>query len=78
MIGWLETKGTNDNEVTPGGVVAMVEDLRTLQDQSARFTSDPAQAYQEAHRHRAEHVRKHGALHRKIEEASERVRRAQD
>ncbi len=78
MIGWLETKGTNDNELTPGEVVAMVEDLRTLKNQGARFTSDPAQAYQEAHRHRAENMRKHGELHRKIQEASERIRKTQD
>ena len=39
-IHWLETKGEQDNELTPGETVAMTEDLRKLKSKGAKFTSD--------------------------------------
>ncbi len=53
MIHWLETKGEGDNELTPGEVIAMVEDLRQVERSGVQFTKDPKQAYEMAHRYRA-------------------------
>ncbi len=46
MIHWLETQGERDNELTPGEVIAMTEDLRRLEDSGAEFTKDPRKAYE--------------------------------
>ncbi|MGE5620364.1 MAG: hypothetical protein ACM3US_14050 [Sphingomonadaceae bacterium] len=46
IIHWLETQGERDNELTPGEVIAMVEDLRMVRDSGAAFTKDPRKAYE--------------------------------
>lgn len=53
MIHWLETQGERDNELTPGEVIAMVEDLRQVERSGEQFTKDPHKAYEMAHKHRA-------------------------
>lgn len=52
VIRWLETKGEQDNELTPGEVIAMVEDFRRLNQSGVPFTNDPHRAFQLAHEHR--------------------------
>jgi hypothetical protein len=52
LIKWLEEEGESDNELTPGEVVAMVEDLRELKREGTPFITDPGTAYQEAHKRR--------------------------
>ncbi|MGE5619170.1 MAG: hypothetical protein ACM3US_07920 [Sphingomonadaceae bacterium] len=56
MIHWLETEGERDNELTPGEVIAMVEDLRQVERDNTPFTKDPQKAYDLAHQHRARRV----------------------
>lgn len=51
-IDWLKKSGERDNELTPGEVIAMVEDLEKLQKSGAAFTNDPAKAFELAHRGR--------------------------
>ena len=53
MIHWLQTQGERDNELTPGEVIAMVEDLRKLEQSKTPFTNDPRRAYELAHARRA-------------------------
>lgn len=43
MIGWLKRKGYNDNELTPGEVDYLLQDLNRLKDRKAGFISDPDQ-----------------------------------
>ncbi|MHB0868616.1 MAG: hypothetical protein ACYC5J_04080 [Chloroflexota bacterium] len=45
LIHWLETEGEKDNELTPGEVIAMVEDLRLVRDAGVPFTNDPRKAF---------------------------------
>ncbi|HEY8477371.1 MAG TPA: hypothetical protein VIN09_10955 [Chloroflexota bacterium] len=52
-IHWLETQGERDNELTPGEVLAMTEDLRKLKQEGTAFTADPHRVYELAHRYRA-------------------------
>jgi hypothetical protein len=70
IISWLEKQGTRDNELTPGEVVAMVEDLRTLEDKDIPFTDNPDKAFQEAHRYREENNKNFTKNHKEIHEAS--------
>ena len=53
VIHWLATQGERDNELTPGEVIAMVEDLRQVEKSKAPFTKDPHKAYDLAHGYRA-------------------------
>lgn len=52
VINWLETKGEQDNELTPGEVIAMTEDFRRPRQGGAQFINDPHQVFQMAHQHR--------------------------
>lgn len=70
IIGWMEKKGTFDNEFTPGEVVAIVEDLRSLKQSGTQFTNNPDQAFQEAHQHRGRNNQQHQQLHQEILAAS--------
>ncbi|HET7036003.1 MAG TPA: hypothetical protein VFI42_10020 [Thermomicrobiaceae bacterium] len=70
IISWMEKKGTFDNEFTPGEVVAMVEDLRSLKQGGEQFTDNPDQAFQEAHQHRGHNNQQHQQLHQEILAAS--------
>lgn len=75
LIRWLETKGGADNELTPGEVVAMVEDLRSLKQNGTPFTNNPDQAYREAHQQRGANDQRHAGLHQQILSESTRIRR---
>lgn len=52
IIQWLDKKGEQDNELTPGEVIAMREDMQHLREQGASFTSDPSRVFQMMHRFR--------------------------
>lgn len=41
VIKWLEDKGEQDNELTPGEVVAMKEDLENLKKKGVEFSKNP-------------------------------------
>lgn len=43
---WIEREGEQDNELTPGEVHHLGEDIRCLQDDGVGFVPDPRQAYQ--------------------------------
>ena len=62
-INWLERFGEQDNELTPGETIAMTEDLRSLESRHAPFTSDPDQAYEMAHKFRAENNQRYAQQH---------------
>ncbi len=62
-IKWLEQFGEHDRRLTPGETIAMVEDLRSLQQAGAPFTKDPDRAYQMAHRYRAENNQRYARQH---------------
>ncbi len=69
-INWLQEFGERDNELTPGETVAMVEDLRSLAEAKAPFTTDPSQAYGMAHQFRGDNNRRFAGEHdRAIHEA---------
>lgn len=70
IISWMEKKGTFDNEFTPGEVVAMVEDLRSLKQNGTPFTNNPDQAFAEAHKLRGQNNQQHQQLHQEILAAS--------
>lgn len=74
LITWLERQGDLDNELTPGEVVALVEDLRTLKQQGVPFIADPQRAFEEAHRHRAANSQQHAQLHERIRTTVEQLR----
>lgn len=73
LINYMERYGTYDNEFTPGEVVAMTEDLRTLKQDHTPFTDNPDKAYQEAHSHRSENDKKHAKLHQEIEQKHQQL-----
>ncbi len=76
-INWLQQYGERDNELTPGETVALVEDLRSLMQARAPFTSDPMQAYQMAHKYRMENNRKFAREHAEaVQQAREIARSA--
>jgi hypothetical protein len=50
-IGWLQRRGMNDNELTPGEVNHMKEDIGCLSKDHVRFTGDYRQAYRLARQH---------------------------
>ncbi len=52
LIEWFEEQGDRDNELTPGEVIAMKEDLGRLEQQGAQFTNDPKRASDMALKHR--------------------------
>ncbi len=52
MIQWLEIHGEKNHELTPGETIAMVEDLRQVQQSGEPFTNDPHRVYQLMHPHR--------------------------
>lgn len=45
MIGWLRHDGMDDNELTPGEVEHMIEDLSRLKQQKKELITDPDQLY---------------------------------
>ncbi|MGE5307867.1 MAG: hypothetical protein ACM3OC_02125 [Deltaproteobacteria bacterium] len=49
---WLKARGNADNELTPGEVMAMEEDIMKLEQQNAQFTKDPDQAFTMMHKGR--------------------------
>ncbi|RJQ52315.1 MAG: hypothetical protein C4521_10600 [Actinobacteria bacterium] len=51
-IDWLESQGLDDNELTPGEVKHMLEDLQQLERENVSFSSDPMQAHSLAKQHR--------------------------
>ena len=52
IINWLEESGESDNELTPGEVVAMKEDISKLRQQGEDFIEDPDEAFAMAHKNR--------------------------
>jgi hypothetical protein len=44
-INWLKEDGEADNELTPGEVIAMKEDLEKLKKRGDKFTNDPAAVF---------------------------------
>lgn len=48
-VNWLKREGNNDNELTPGEVRALEQDLETLEKEGAEFVPDPDKAFQMAH-----------------------------
>ncbi len=52
-IHWLETKGNDDNELTPGEVMAMEEDLKKLEQENKPFVNNPAEVFNMAHKGRS-------------------------
>lgn len=51
VIHWLETEGEKDNELTPGEVIAMTEDLRHVRDAGVPFTNEPREAFDLVFKH---------------------------
>jgi hypothetical protein len=45
MRRWVEREGESDNELTPGEVHHLGEDLKCLQEEGVGFADDPHQAY---------------------------------
>jgi hypothetical protein len=45
MRRWIEREGEADNELTPGEVHHLGEDIKCLQDEGSGFVADPAEAY---------------------------------
>lgn len=45
MRRWVERQGEQDNELTPGEVHHLGEDILCLQDENVGFVDDPHQAY---------------------------------
>lgn len=43
---WVEREGEQDNELTPGEVHHLGEDVRCLQDEDVQFVPDPHRAYE--------------------------------
>jgi hypothetical protein len=53
VVKWLETEGNDDNELTPGEVQAMDQDIKRLMNDGKPFSSDPDQVYSWAHKGRS-------------------------
>jgi hypothetical protein len=62
-IKWLQEFGEQDNELTPGETVAMVEDLRSLAESRAPFVMNPEQAYKMAHKFRNQNNKRYTQEH---------------
>lgn len=52
LIGFIEKKGDSEWHITPGEAMSMKDDLTHLARNNVPFTSDPAKAFDEAHRFR--------------------------
>lgn len=46
MRRWIEREGEQDNELTPGEVHHMGEDIACLQEENAPFAENPQRAYE--------------------------------
>ncbi|MDI7276958.1 MAG: hypothetical protein QME94_13350 [Anaerolineae bacterium] len=75
-INWLQQYGERDNKLTPGETVALVEDLRSLMQARAPFTSDPMQAFQMAHKYRMENNRKFAREHAEAVQQAREIARS--
>jgi hypothetical protein len=50
MVKWLRREGDSDNELTPGEVSHLIDDLTRIQQRGAEMISDPDQLYKELKR----------------------------
>jgi hypothetical protein len=50
MIGWLKRDGYDDNELTPGEVDHLLQDLEGAVQRKAAFVTDPDKLYKELKR----------------------------
>lgn len=51
MRRWVEHHGEADNELTPGEVHHLGEDIKCAEDKGVAFPSDPGEAYQQLRQH---------------------------
>lgn len=58
LVKFLDTRGDSQWHLTPGEVVSIRDDLQQLIKHNVPFTTDPAKAYDEAHKYRAQDVKK--------------------
>jgi RNA polymerase-interacting CarD/CdnL/TRCF family regulator len=50
MIKWLRREGNNDNELTPGEVNHLIDDLSRIKQRGTEMISEPNQLYKELKR----------------------------
>ncbi|MGH2448891.1 MAG: hypothetical protein ACRDFS_09875 [Chloroflexota bacterium] len=67
IVNYLEQHGDDEWHITPGEAVSMKSDFSRLAQSGTKFTDNPSQAYQDAHKYRGQDQKNEPAIARQMQ-----------